>query len=172
MTEKHDECPKCGAAEITGKSAFDYDGQRCACGWNALAARPTPLGISPDRNVEAVRAKLLQRSQTGLEKYGTTTERTDLGPVEWLTHLQEELMDAAVYAQRIISDVEAMQTPQDPRLLKLLNSATAEADAFMDAHTTADGRWLDDDDKAEYYRQCTIIDDAREALGLPTGRER
>lgn len=32
-------------------------------------------------------------------------ERTDLNTVEWLTHLQEELMDATVYVERLLGDV-------------------------------------------------------------------
>ena len=39
-------------------------------------------------------------------KYGVTMERGDLSLIEWLTHLQEELMDAAVYVQRLIEEVE------------------------------------------------------------------
>lgn len=58
--------------------------------------------ISPDKNVEAVREKLLQRSVFGLEKYGVTTERKDIDLVGWLNHLQQELMDAAVYVQAMI----------------------------------------------------------------------
>jgi hypothetical protein len=52
-----------------------------------------------DANVEAVREKLLRRSQIGFIKYGTTTERDDLSAMEWLQHLQEELMDACVYIE-------------------------------------------------------------------------
>lgn len=55
--------------------------------------------VSPDVNVEVVRQKLLDRSRVGLEKYGVTTMRTDLGLPEWLIHLQEELLDASVYVQ-------------------------------------------------------------------------
>ena len=65
--------------------------------------------MSPDKNVEAVRAKLLERSQIGLAKYGVTTERTDTDLVGWLNHLQEELMDAAVYVQRSMVDIEAQK---------------------------------------------------------------
>ena len=54
---------------------------------------------SPDANVEAVRAMLLQRSQIGLAKYGVTTERTDVDLVGWLNHLQQELMDACIYIE-------------------------------------------------------------------------
>ena len=44
------------------------------------------------------------RAEVGKAKYGVTMERTDLNIVEWLTHLQEELMDAAVYVERLIQD--------------------------------------------------------------------
>lgn len=57
-----------------------------------------------DPNVLAVREKLLQRMQTGLRKYGVTTERTDLTRKMWFTHLQEELLDAAVYIERLMQE--------------------------------------------------------------------
>ena len=62
--------------------------------------------MSPDKNVESVREKLLQRSIVGLEKYKVTTERTDLTDIEWVRHLQEELCDAAVYLEVIIKRME------------------------------------------------------------------
>jgi hypothetical protein len=40
----------------------------------------------------------------GLRKYGTTTERTDLGPVAWLRHAQEEALDLAVYLEAEIQN--------------------------------------------------------------------
>ena len=48
--------------------------------------------------------KIQQRAEVGKSKYGVTMERSDLNLVEWLTHLQEELMDAAVYVERLIQD--------------------------------------------------------------------
>ena len=57
-----------------------------------------------DRNVDAVKRKLDQRSLRGLRKYGVTTERDDLSPADWLLHLQEELLDAAVYIERLCGD--------------------------------------------------------------------
>lgn len=61
---------------------------------------------SPDGNVESVRQRLLDRSQLGLVKYGVTTERDDLDLVAWLRHLQEELLDAAVYVEAAIKRIE------------------------------------------------------------------
>lgn len=52
-----------------------------------------------DENVEAVRRKLLQRAERGMEKYGVPTDRAGLTQDEWLRHLQEELLDAAVYIE-------------------------------------------------------------------------
>lgn len=61
--------------------------------------------VSPDSNVERVREKLLLRSQIGTKKYGVTTDRTDLDLIAWIRHLQEELMDAAVYAEKILGEL-------------------------------------------------------------------
>lgn len=61
--------------------------------------------MSSDAIVDAVRAKLAARSERGVSKYGVTMERTDLSQAEWLTHLQEELLDAAVYVERILREV-------------------------------------------------------------------
>ncbi len=54
---------------------------------------------SDDKNVVAVRRKLKDRAKVGVRKYGTTTMRTDLNKLAWLQHLQEELLDAAVYIE-------------------------------------------------------------------------
>lgn len=56
---------------------------------------------APDENVEAIREMLLQRSIVGLDKYGVTTERTDLSLDQWLVHAIEEALDMSVYLQRI-----------------------------------------------------------------------
>lgn len=60
-----------------------------------------------DSNVEAIREMLLQRSKVGIAKYGTTTDRGDLGLREWLQHALEESMDNAVYLQAAISKIDA-----------------------------------------------------------------
>lgn len=58
-----------------------------------------------DAHVEAVVRKHMERAATGLRKYGVTTERGDLTTEQWLQHLQDELMDAAVYVERLLADV-------------------------------------------------------------------
>ncbi len=55
-----------------------------------------------DSIVKSVLNKYQQRSDVGQEKYGKTMDRKDLNPHQWLTHLQEELMDATLYIEKLI----------------------------------------------------------------------
>ena len=55
---------------------------------------------------EAVVAQLRTRAEKGKEKYGTTMERDDLTLMQWLQHLQEELMDAAVYVEKLKGEID------------------------------------------------------------------
>ncbi len=58
---------------------------------------------------EQVINKIRERAEVGKNKYGVTMERTDLNTLEWLVHLQEELMDAAVYIERLMRDFERLK---------------------------------------------------------------
>ena len=60
-----------------------------------------PMSTHMDKNVENVVKQLRDREEEGLLKYGVNTERTDLSTLEWLQHLQEELMDASVYIEKL-----------------------------------------------------------------------
>tara|TARA_R100000329_G_scaffold2912_1_gene4384 strand:- start:60 stop:248 length:189 start_codon:yes stop_codon:yes gene_type:complete len=55
---------------------------------------------------ERVIAKIRSRANVGKAKYGVTMERDDLDLLAWLQHLQEELMDAAVYVERLMDEVK------------------------------------------------------------------
>lgn len=59
--------------------------------------------MAEDANIEQVKAILDERAERGIRKYGVTTERTDLTPADWLRHLQEELLDGAVYIEALLS---------------------------------------------------------------------
>ena len=54
-----------------------------------------------DSIVASVVEKYIERSEAGIEKYGTTLERNLLTFDEWMTHLQQELMDATLYIEKI-----------------------------------------------------------------------
>lgn len=57
-----------------------------------------------DTIVESVVKKFQQRSEIGIKKYGKTLDRNDLNFIEWVNHLQEELMDAILYAEKLKQD--------------------------------------------------------------------
>lgn len=54
-----------------------------------------------DSVVNSVIEKLIDRSNVGLLKYGTTLDREDLTFNEWITHAQEEHMDAILYLEKL-----------------------------------------------------------------------
>jgi len=56
-----------------------------------------------DTIVESVIEQFKQRSEIGINKYGVTLDREDLTMLEWLKHLQEELMDATLYIEKLKS---------------------------------------------------------------------
>jgi hypothetical protein len=62
-----------------------------------------------DSIVKKVIKAFKRRSERGLEKYGTTLDRNDLTNLEWLQHLQEELMDATLYIEKL-KDEEKSRT--------------------------------------------------------------
>ena len=49
----------------------------------------------------AVMAKYWERSRVGQAKYGTNLDRLDVEFGQWLEHLQEELMDATLYIEKL-----------------------------------------------------------------------
>jgi hypothetical protein len=62
-----------------------------------------------DPIVLKVMSKFYDRSQRGIEKYGTMLTRTDLNLTDWLNHLQEELMDATLYIEKLKADVKFIE---------------------------------------------------------------
>ena len=58
-----------------------------------------------DPIVESVINQFKTRSEIGIKKYGTTLERNDLSTLDWLKHLQEEMMDAVLYIEKLKSEL-------------------------------------------------------------------
>tara|TARA_R110001592_G_scaffold336995_2_gene622894 strand:+ start:1199 stop:1429 length:231 start_codon:yes stop_codon:yes gene_type:complete len=63
------------------------------------------VSSNKDTQVAAVVDKYLHREEVGFKKYNTNLDRTDLTLDEWLTHLQEELMDATVYIEKLKTEL-------------------------------------------------------------------
>lgn len=54
-----------------------------------------------DKIVKSVIKQFKERSEVGINKYGTTLDRDDLSTLEWLNHAQQELMDATLYIEKL-----------------------------------------------------------------------
>ena len=54
-----------------------------------------------DPVVERVVDKFVSRSDVGFAKYGVTLEDDKSNLFQWINHLQEELMDAVLYLQKL-----------------------------------------------------------------------
>ncbi len=62
-----------------------------------------------DRIVIQVLNQIADRSEKGLDKYGTNLERTDLETLDWLQHAQEEAMDLCLYLERLKEQIKNKQ---------------------------------------------------------------
>ena len=76
-----------------------------------------------DQIVEQVKERFDERSETGIAKYGTTLERGDLSLLDWLSHLQEELMDATLYIQKLKNELD-----QNPNGIVIAKESWDKAD--------------------------------------------
>jgi hypothetical protein len=54
-----------------------------------------------DPVVERVVDKFITRSDVGFKKYGITLDNDPSDVFAWINHLQEELMDATLYLQKL-----------------------------------------------------------------------
>lgn len=59
--------------------------------------------VTPDKVVRSVMKDLNERSNLGVNKYGTTLDRDDLNTSDWAQHLYEELLDASLYIKKLIN---------------------------------------------------------------------
>ena len=62
-----------------------------------------------DKIVHQLIIKYLQRSYEGQKKYGTTLDRNDLLLRDWMQHLQEELMDASLYLEKLMTVIDQLE---------------------------------------------------------------
>ena len=74
-----------------------------------------------DSIVQAVIRKFQERSELGQKKYGTTLDRTDLKPLDWIQHAQEELMDGILYLERLKKDMTVTSTRENSRPQESIN---------------------------------------------------
>ena len=72
-----------------------------------------------DPVVQSVVNKFVDRSDVGFAKYGKTLRDDQSDVFVWLNHLQEELMDATLYLQRLKEEISTLR--EEKALLSELN---------------------------------------------------
>ena len=80
-----------------------------------------------DPVVQSVVNKFVDRSNVGYVKYGKTLRDDPSDVFTWLNHLQEELLDASLYLQRLKEEISTLR--EEKALLKELNEIDV-IDAF------------------------------------------
>ena len=81
-----------------------------------------------DPVVQSVVNKFVDRSDVGFAKYGKTLRDDNSDVFAWLNHLQEELMDATLYLQRLKEEITTLR--EEKALLRELNDIDV-IDAFI-----------------------------------------
>jgi hypothetical protein len=71
-----------------------------------------------DPIIKSVVEKFVQRSDVGYKKYGVTLQDDESNTLVWLNHLQEELMDAVNYIEKLKS---VLQLDYEDWVVKLTN---------------------------------------------------
>lgn len=87
-----------------------------------------------DPIIKSVVEKFVQRSDTGFKKYGVTLQDDGGNALKWLDHLQEELMDAVNYIEKLKS---VLQTDYEDAVVRMSKQ--------RDWEESDDGYMLDDD---------------------------
>ena len=87
-----------------------------------------------DPIIKSVVEKFVQRSDTGFKKYGVTLQDDGGNALKWLDHLQEELMDAVNYIEKLKS---VLQTDYEDAVVRMSKQ--------RDWKESDDGYMLDDD---------------------------
>jgi len=68
-----------------------------------------------DPVVQQVVNKFVDRSDVGFKKYGKTMRDDKSDLFTWLNHMQEELMDATLYIQRLKEEISNIREERDLR---------------------------------------------------------
>jgi len=72
------------------------------------------MSMNEDRDpiVQIVIDRMRSRSEVGMKKYGVTMMRDDVSTVEWIDHAIEELLDGAIYLERLKLDISSKSQRQ------------------------------------------------------------
>ena len=73
-----------------------------------MAATST-IEYPKDKIIQAVLNKYKERADRGMIKYNISMEDNDGNLFYWLNHLQQELMDATNYTEKLITIVDSLE---------------------------------------------------------------
>lgn len=65
--------------------------------------------MKESKTLSSVIQDMRDREELGKNKYGTTVDRKDLSPRQWMQHHYEELLDAALYVKRQIMILDGQE---------------------------------------------------------------
>jgi len=91
---------------------------------DSIHSAPLPEKVACETE-DAIVDLIRSRGEVGREKYGVSMDRSDLSPVQWAQHLQEELSDALQYAERYKGALGLLE-----EVYKLLNTPACSKAAF------------------------------------------
>ena len=99
---------------------------------------PSPSGIEAE-----VCGDIASRQQHGFSKYGVTVADNPLTPRQWMQHFYEELLDAAVYAKRLMKtpgmDVCPVDDSRRFRRLRVMSDMIEDGHGNVVLQTFRDG---------------------------------
>lgn len=78
-----------------------FETERDYSDWMEQRWTKTTTMVNTDKVVQDVKDLYEQRSQVGIKKYNTTLEDSKESLEAFLVHLQEELMDATLYIEKL-----------------------------------------------------------------------
>ena len=78
-----------------------FDTERDYSDWMEQRWTKTSTLVNTDKVVQDVKDLYEQRSQVGIKKYNTTLEDSKESLEAFLVHLQQELMDATLYIEKL-----------------------------------------------------------------------
>lgn len=78
-----------------------FETERDYSDWMEQRWTKTSTLVNTDKVVQDVKDLYEQRSQVGIKKYSTTLEDSKESLEAFLVHLQQELMDATLYIQKL-----------------------------------------------------------------------
>ena len=117
-----------------------------------------------DPVVQCVVNKFVDRSDVGFAKYKTTMRDDQSDVFVWLNHLQEELMDATLYLQRLKEEISSLR--EEKELLNSINDIDV-IDAFVfkqDKKKQSKNTLMQKKEKNGHGRNWTLDEEEMEEL--------